>query len=298
MRHLRGIYILLLSVLLGLNSCEKPVISDKISNQTKEDKSLCNVTFRVTKFDYIPFYKEQEISRSTDISKFCTCISLAIFKSGNKIKVIHQKSDKGHFGEIQLSLPAGNYQVVAIANGGNSSASIKSPTEISFAKSKLTDTFYYYAEITIGNNQTYNLEMKRVVAMFRLITTDKIPTDVKKLCFFYTGGSSTFNAVTGYGSKKSRQKEERDITDKDRNGNAVFEVYTFPHKQEDNLKIKISALNDAGNPIVEREFSDVPIRVNEITQYKGDFFLHFSHADSYAFSFYTQSEWTQREVDF
>ena len=238
------------------------------------------------------------MSRATDVKQVCTRISLALFKDGVKVKSIHQDTKDTHFGQIDVRLPAGTYQVVAIAHSGNGSATITSPEEISFPKNKMTDTFYYCQEVTVGGNASYQLEMKRAVAMFRLVTTDAIPTAVKTMKFYYTGGSSTFNAMTGVGAKNSRQTEERTVTDAQHAASGQFDVYTFPHTPSDVLKITVSALNASGDVITEHTFEEVPVKVNEITQYKGSFFQGTTPADANIFSFSVQDEWTKKEYNY
>ena len=237
-----------------LTACEKPLLTEETDTEEQEAKNLFHLSFRIAQFEHIPFNQAIDMSRATDVKQVCTRISLALFKDGVKVKSIHQDTKDAHFGKIDVTLPAGTYQVIAIAHSGSGSATITSPEEISFPKNKMTDTFYYCQEVTVGGNASYQLEMKRAVAMFRLVTTDAIPTAVKTMKFYYTGGSSTFNAVTGVGAKNSRQTEERTVTDAQHTGSGQFDVYTFPHTPSDVLKITVSALNASGDVIAERTF--------------------------------------------
>lgn len=281
-----------------LSACEKPTLTEETNTEEQETKDLFHLSFRVAQFEHIPFNQAVDMSRATDVKQVCTRISLALFKDGVKVKNIHQDAKDTHFGQIDVTLPAGTYQVVAIAHSGNGSATITSPEEISFPKNKMTDTFYYCQEVTVGGNASYQLEMKRAVAMFRLVTTDAIPTAVKTMKFYYTGGSSTFNAMTGVGAKNSRQTEERTVTDAQHAAYGQFDVYTFPHTPSDVLKITVSALNASGDVITEHTFEEVPVKVNEITQYKGSFFQGTTPTDANIFSFSVQDEWTKKEYTY
>lgn len=288
---------LLLSAIC-LSACEKPSLAEETNTEEQEAKDLFHLSFHVAQFEHIPFNQAVDMSRVTDVKQVCTRISLALFKDGVKVKNIHQDTKDTHFGQIDVTLPAGTYQVVAIAHSGSGSATITSPEEISFPKNKMTDTFYYCQEVTVGGNASYRLEMKRAVAMFRMVTTDAIPTAVKSMKFYYTGGSSTFNAVTGVGAKNSRQTEERTVTDAQHAAYGLFDVYTFPHTPSDVLKITVSALNASGDVITEHTFEEVPVKVNEITQYKGSFFQGTTPADANIFSFTVQNEWTKKEYNY
>lgn len=288
---------LLLSAIC-LSACEKPSLAEETDTEEQEAKDLFHLSFRIAQFEHTPFNQAIDMSRATDVKQVCTRISLALFKDGVKVKSIHQDTKNAHFGKIDVTLPAGTYQVVAIAHSSSGSATITSPEDISFPKNKMTDTFYYCQEVTVGGNASYQLEMKRAVAMFRLVTTDAIPTAVKTMKFYYTGGSSTFNAVTGVGAKNSRQTEERTVTDAQHAGPEQFDVYTFPHTPSDVLKITVSALNASGDVIAERTFEEVPVKVNEITQYKGSFFQGTTPADANVFSFSVQDEWSKKEYTY
>ena len=110
--------------------------------------------------------------------------------------------------------------------------------------------------------------MKRVVAMFRLVTTDTAPGAVAKMKFDYTGGSANYNPSTGQGNTRSTQSETRPAND-----SGVYEVYTFPYMANSGtLTMNVSALDASGNILLKRTFQNVPVTVNTITAYKGTFF--------------------------
>lgn len=316
MKQLQRIYktcAILCTFILCFSACEKPVMLNKPKGGNQQEEGMCRLTFNMSYYQQIPFEKatklqsltntklqcfdnvgipqHKSLTRAKKITEVCTRISLALFRNGEKEKSVSQEKGDKNFGNISISLAPGTYQLVAIAHSGVGSATIKSPEEITFAKNKLSDTFYFYQVIKVGEDKTYNLEMKRAVAMFRLVTLDAIPDTVKTMQFKYTGGSSTFNAVTGYGCKKSRQKEECLVTSENRKANATFEVYTFPHAEEGVLKITVSALNASKATIIERPLQNVHVKINEITQCEGAFFQNSARGDSYQFSFYVYDEW-------
>lgn len=234
-----------------------------------------DITFRVDKLEQIPFETSNITSRAVnDLSKVCSRINLAVFEGENKVTSFDQTSDTPGFGTLKIKLPKGNYTIVIVAHSGLGNATLSSPTKVSFYKNKVTDTFNYVANITVGDQSSdYNIELKRAVAKFRLrINDDQIPAEVKQFKFYYTGGSSTLNCVTGFGEVNSRQTEYRDIPTKSSDGYYIFDVYTFPHADGKELKMKIDAIDVAGNSIQGAEFPLVPVTTNRITQYTGQFF--------------------------
>ncbi len=102
------------------------------------------------------------------------------------------------------------YRVVIIGHNGTGNCTISSPEKVKFASNKLTDTFYYYGKLilTDGEETEESIELKRAVAQFKVHITDtEIPAEAHSIKFYYTGGSSTLDATTGYGCVNSRQTE-------------------------------------------------------------------------------------------
>lgn len=287
----------LLAAGLMMTACEKPDINEAEEAQEIIANGVA-VKFNITQFEQTPFNDVNGSTRATNISDLCTHIQLAVFNGDSKTKAINQKKGDAGFGTFSLILPQGSYQVVIIAHSGTGIATLSKPSEIKFKDNKVTDTFYYYAEIEVSENEQYNVTMKRAVAKFRLETEDNVPTGVAQMKFYYTGGSSTFNAVTGYGCVDSRETEYRDVSSSMIGQPGVFEIYTFPHAEEDLLKITITTLGTGESILQERVFEDVPIKRNAITTWKGEFFGTSSETGEITFTLTTNDEWEQIDYSY
>ena len=250
--------LLLMAVVLALAGCSDFQGSDK------------NVVLHFSPYTQEAFTKAP-VSAADVFSK----LNVMIFtSSGEKAldKVKTQTADDGGFGTMELMLAEGTYYVVAVGHSSKVSATIKSLESVQFTASngeKLTDTFSYYGTIDVtSQRREYTLQMKRVVAMFRLVTTDTAPGAVAKMKFDYTGGSANYNPSTGQGNTRSTQSETRPAND-----SGVYEVYTFPYMANSGtLTMNVSALDASGNILLKRTFQNVPVTVNTITAYKGTFF--------------------------
>ena len=250
--------LLLMAVVLALAGCSDFQGSDK------------NVVLHFSPYTQEAFTKAP-VSAADVFSK----LNVMLFtSSGEKAldKVKTQTADEGGFGTMELMLAEGTYYVVAVGHSSKVSATIKSLESVQFMASngeKLTDTFSYYGTIDVtSQRREYTLQMKRVVAMFRLVTTDTAPGAVAKMKFDYTGGSANYNPSTGQGNTKSTQSETRPAND-----SGVYEVYTFPYMANSGtLTMNVSALDASGNILLKRTFQNVPVTVNTITAYKGTFF--------------------------
>ena len=251
-----------IALALMMAACEKPILDEDISV-----KKEANVILHMRLFEQTVFTRS-----ATDITELCTRLNIAIFDAdGTKVKTVAQKDTDSDFGTVALTLTAGIYQLVVVAHNGDGSATITSTEKVTFPNNKVTDTFYYYGDLVVTDSQqSYDLTLTRAIAMFRLVLTDEeIPSNVARLKFYYTGGSSTFSPSAGYGCVNSKQTEYRTVAP----GLSVFDIYTLPHTDEDVLtKLTVTALDANDNIVKERVFENVPVTRNQITRYTGSFF--------------------------
>ena len=246
-------------LLLLMTGCEKSLLESE--NISMDD---ANVILHVSVYEQIPFGTRTV----KDITQLCSRLNFAFFQDGTKVKTISQKKDDASFGTTALSLEEGTYQLVIIAHSSSGSATITSTEKVTFPSNLISDTFYYYGDLYVDNTQeTYNLVLNRAVAMFRLELTNPLPDEAAKIRFYYTGGSSTFSPSAGYGCVNSRQTVMLDVAPQDQ-----LEIYTFPHSETDELKILTTVYDANDNILKEKTFENVPITVNQITRYQGDFF--------------------------
>lgn len=245
------------AIIMMMCSCEKFVSE---SGKTSESEEEQNVVLNV--------------SQDELVKKVCQKVSFAFFKGDEKVGTISQSAADNDFGTIHLSLSPGLYQVVAIGHNGSGNCTITSPEKITFTSNKVTDTFYYYGKLESKEDEktSETITLKRAVAMFRLVIKDEIPAKAKKIKFYYTGGSSTFNAVTGFGCVNSKQTETLDI----KPNQQVYEVYTFPHEDGKKLQFTISVLDENDFTIASTTIPDVVVTKNYITKYSGKLFKDIS----------------------
>ena len=272
------LYILCLMVILG---CEKA----DFSGETQDGGNVS-----------LQFLPAGNTTRATIvIGDYFHKLNVQLFTAdGEKVfdKVRTQTIDEEDFGHLSLSLAEGVYTVVAVGHSSVKSATIKSPQMVQFTASngeKLTDTFCYCGQITVGETpEQHSLEMQRATAMFRVQLTDEtIPANVVSMKFDYTGGSANFNPTTFEGTTKSTQSENRAV------GGKTYRCYTFPYMAASGkLKMTLSALAEDGTIIRKRTWTDVPVERNRITTYTGQFFSGDEGAISQSgFGFIVNGEW-------
>lgn len=281
----------LLALIILLVSCEKFVLDEP---STKANDGNANVKIHVLNFDQqISNEKELATSRSGEqhsLSEICSRITFAIFENGEKLESITQTTDDKDFGNVGFNLDEGEYQLVVIAHNGKGNCNMTSPDKVKFANNKVTDTFYYYGTFEVTEEGTnLQIPLERAVAMFNLHINDEIPQNAKTIKFYYTGGSSTLDATTGYGCVNSKQTETLTLSTTTQD----YHVFTFPHEEEKKLKFTISVLDASGKTIESKIIDNVVVRRNYITTYKGNLFTGKGTGEegSGQISFQFDSEW-------
>ena len=255
----------LICAVIALVSCEKAIISDE--NESGATKGNLRVSvFQIEKTPFASFTRASEAA-----SNVCTRLNFAVYDTDDsRVKQVNQTSDQMGFGTASFQLEEGTYQLVVVGHSANGNPTMTNPAKIQFTNlTGYTDTYLYYSEVTIGEDAVdMQVSLDRIVALCRFVVTDDIPADVRKMQFYYTGGSGAFDAATGLGSVASKQTVTVDVTD---GSQKQFDLYTFLHEPSDNIALKVTALDANGNVLYEREF-DVPMEQNHITWLSGAFF--------------------------
>lgn len=277
-----------------LSSCQKAVLPLEEGGEVPDAKT--SLTFHISSLEQIPFDIPMR-SRGTDVKSICSRLQLAVYQGGNKVAQVNQVSGDEAYGTLNLRLDPGKYELAIIAHSGEKNASMAHIDKITF-DGKLTDTFYYHDSLTVGEDAGYDIKMKRAVGMFRLVISDAMPQGITTMRFYYTGGSSTFDARHGVGCVSSRQNEMLDVTSDMIGKPTVFEVYTFPRADSKSLDMQVTALKQS-NIQVQKEFKGIPIARNMVTQYKGSFFGGPSEmgddAKTLVIKLISEDEWTVNE---
>ena len=269
------IFLIALCVLMMLgifSSCEKLSLPEDNGSETPKG----NLRVTVTEIEKIPFpsliqYAQEASSRAmVPVSTVCERLNFVVYDmNGTRVKQVNQTLDAADYGTASFQLPEGDYMVVVVGHSSNGNPTMTNPYKIQFTNSQgFTDTFLYYGEVTIGEEGVdLQVSLDRIVALCRFVITDDFPSDVKKMRFYYTGGSGAFDATTGLGCVNSKQDVKFDVVA----GQNEFELYTFLHDVDGTIHLTVTALDATGNELYNRTF-DVPMEQNQITKHAGAFF--------------------------
>ena len=254
---------IMLVLVATLTSCEKFSLDE--SGQSSTHDANANVTVRIHQVQNRTIGEVTKATASgTALKDVCSKVSFVVFDGEEKIEAINQSADDDNFGIARFSLDEGEYRLVVIAHNGKGNCTMTVPEKVKFTSNKLTDTFYYYGKLTVKDDKILaDVKLQRAVSAFRLHITDEIiPEEMKSIKFYYTGGSSTLDATSGYGCVNSRQTEVFKLAKDQRD----YSVYTFPHEDSQGLNMKISILDADGKTIRELDKDNIEVKCNYITK--------------------------------
>ena len=257
-------------------SCSKASLGD----EDLPDNSIpadANLVVSINQIEQRPFRTNISVD-----SAICTRLNFAVYNlSGTRLKQFNQKVGESSFGTASFQLEPGTYRLVVLAHSSNGNPTMTDPAKIQFKNSQgYTDTFLYDTTVSVAQeSQTLNVSLNRIVSMCRFVINDAIPDEVTHLEFYYTGGSGAFDANTRLGCVNSKQDVKFDVTA----GQSwtAFDLYTFLHKEEGTIHLKVTALDAADNVVSNREL-DILMRQNQITWATGYFFADHPETSSWS----------------
>ena len=288
--------VLFVATVLLMTACEKAVVEE--NNDTSSTKSTSksgkvNITLRVADFKQFSYEtltpKFVNGTRTVvDIIDYCTHLNFVVYKDGKKIDSRSQIKGNNDFGETTMSLYAGNYQLLVLAHSSShGSPTLTNPEKIQFTDDLgYSDTFYYYGNFEVtADKQDYEIRLTRASSKLCFIIEDEAPSEVTNVHFFYTGGSGTLNAVTGYATNVG-SCQEKNASIIGYTSPIEFNVYTFLETDSAKLNLKVEACNSSKKVVCSREFTDIPMERNKVTILKGSFF-----AKDQTLNFTAETEW-------
>lgn len=270
-KHLCRLSILLTVLLLCLTGCQK-AIYDEDEPVTDGDGKV-PVKLQVMKIEQVPFENTQTSTRAASLSELCTRLNLVLYQNGERVTILTQTSSDPKFGTLSVSVAPGSYQVLVIASNGSENPTLTTPSKITFKGADMSDTFYYYSSLEVGKEGvTKDISLSRVVAMIRMKLSDPMPSDVARMEFYYTGGSSTLDATHGVGCVNSKQTVDFTVDSTMVGKPTSYDLYTFPLNESSAVRVTIRAYNASGKMTKEMSVSGLPVKVNQITVCEGSFF--------------------------
>lgn len=256
--------VLALVMIMTVLGCEKGILED-------EGTAALDGNLRVDVLEVGNWSFESLTRGDQTASEVCNRLNFAIYDmGGSRLKQINQEKGKAGFGTVSFQLEEGDYELVVVAHSSKGNPTMTNPAKIQFTNATgYTDTFLYTGKVSVDEeSENLTISLNRITSLCRFVITDDIPENVKKIQFYYTGGSGAFDAATGMGCVASKQTVTFDLTSESRK---QFDLYTFLHEPSDQIALKVTAMDADGKELYVREF-DVPMERNRVTRLSGNFF--------------------------
>ena len=208
-----------------------------------------------------------------------------IYESGSEVAAIHQTTSDADFGSVSVTLDkTKNYSLYAI--GHKADGATLTDGVISFTDDKVTHAMYYANILSPATTTSLSCLMNRIVADFRLVITDEIPTECKSFRFTVDGIFDRWNVTTG-----GTHSLDRVSTISYGGTSSIFNVYAIVTDAQTTHDITVTALDADDQQIQTRTFANVPLRNGYKTTYRGTFFIDTPMSMSF-----TVNDWSEYDT--
>ena len=243
----------------------------------------------VVKLQFTPYEMESMTRAATSIADYCSHLDVWLAEGENVIEA-HQSSGDAGFGTLTLTLDkTKTYTMYAVAHKCTSDATLADGV-ISFPDDKVTHTMYYSTTFSPETTTELSCLMERIVALFRLQTSDAVPADAKKMRFTLRNVYNRWNVTTG-GVNELDREVTIDITSTQNDGTVAFSVYAITTSEQTLHTVVVEAMNQNDEVVQTRTFENVPLRNGYKTTYRGAFFI-----DEEMSMTFTADDWNEYDV--
>ena len=254
-----------------------------------EERQVSEPTDVVLTFS--PYDVSQMTRSAVSIADVVTHLNVWLVNGDDVIALQQTNSDAG-FGTITATLDrTKTYTLYAV--GHKADGATLADGVISFTDDKVTHAMFYTTTFSPATTTSLSCEMQRIVAMFRLETTDAVPAECKKVRFTI---SDVFDrwSVTAGGTHQVNRVSTVSISSTANDGTVAISIYSIATDAQTLHTVTAEALNESDGVIQSRVFENVPLRNGYKTTYRGTFFIDTPMSMSF-----TVNDWNEYEtVDF
>ena len=237
---------------------------------------------------FSPYQTEAMTRAATSVADFAQRLDVWIYEGDTEVADIHQTKDDAGFGTLTLTLDRRKtYTLYALAHRSTEATTLEGGIA-RWKDEKVTHTFYYRETFSPSDKTSLACLMQRIVGQFRLDITDDVPDVVKTMRFTIPQTATRYNIVTGENTNTTDR-----TTDITYGGtSALFSLYLLAADDAPTpFDITVTALDQDGQTVQQRTFSQVPIQNGYQTTYRGNFFT-----DAAITATFTAADWQAFDV--
>lgn len=236
-------------------------------------------------------YQVDAITRAaTSIAGIVTRLDVWLYESGSECAAVHQSADDVQFGSISLTLDkTKTYTLYAVGHKAAGPATLADGI-ITFPDDKTTHSMYFTTTFSPSVTTSLSCLMQRIVAQFRIETTDAVPADMKKIQITIEDVFDRWNVTTG-GTHHVDHNYTINITSTAQDGTVALNVFSIVTDEQTLHTVTVTGLDaDDAVTLTPRTFADVPLRNGYRTTYRG------ALRDAATTATFTVDDWTDLET--
>ena len=215
-------------------------------------------------------YQVDAITRAaTSIAGIVTRLDVWLYESGSECAAVHQSADDVQFGSISLTLDkTKTYTLYAVGHKAAGPATLADGI-IAFPDDKTTHSMYFTTTFSPSVTTSLSCLMQRIVAQFRIETTDAVPADMKKIQITINDVFDRWSVTTG-GTHQVDRTYTINITSTAQDGTVALNVFAIVTDVQTLHTVTVTGLDaDDAVTLTPRTFADVPLRNGYRTTYRG-----------------------------
>lgn len=234
--------------------------------------------------------EESHESRASNVqANYTDHLILGIYDANGSIvdSLIYQNKDDNQtsYGTFTHNLVYGKYTVLAIGWNGEQQCLVHSLDSISFSQNWVPNTFLCREEIVVNDNQSssHPLTLKRCVSKFSVVFKDKnAPCDINHFTIAFSGAGNTINSKTLH-CTHTQDFSRTLLVETDPSKITSISTYCVLPKDSAGININVAAFDSNGNTVSQKYFENVPMKINYVTKYSGNFYTTYSGTEEILF---------------
>lgn len=261
------------------------------------DEGTATLSFDIINYEQMSL---DEVTRATEATALAH-LDMAIYNASSHELVNSKQTESGDdtYGKFSATLPYGDYVFVFLGYDGSRKAVLDNPESISFANDYVPNLFLKTVELNVSAETaaSQSISLKRRVAAFKLSSEGTIPQTLNKMACVMNGGGHHLNALTGLASTTEERTSINTVASLAGKESMGISYYTFLPADETTMNFTVTATDQAGEVIRSRQFTNVPMKINQRTTYRGNFFAQDQYTQAFTLQLETD-EWNEQEYNY
>jgi hypothetical protein len=234
------------------------------SDEEPTSSELTDVTLT-----FSPYQVDAITRAATSIAGIVTRLDVWLYESGSECAAVHQSADDVQFGSISLTLDkTKTYTLYAVGHKAAGPATLADGI-IAFPDDKTTHSMFFTTTFSPSVTTSLSCLMQRIVAQFRIETTDAVPADMKKIQITINDVFDRWSVTAG-GTNQVDHTYTINITSTAQDGTVALNVFAIVTDEQTLHTVTVTGLDvDDAVTLTPRTFADVPLRNGYRTTYRG-----------------------------